>query len=82
MQGRSLDDFSDVSGWLAVTSGLAELVISREDGPGGYAMRLDFDFKGGGGFVVARRRMSLSRPASYELSFDIRGDAPANNLEL
>src|SRR5262245_2659933 len=45
-------------------------------------MRLDFDFKGGGGFVVARRPLERPMPESYALSFTIRGAAPANRLEL
>ena len=55
--GEVLDDFADLSGWSAVASGLAQLAIAPDDGPRGAAMRLDFDFKGGGGFVVARKRV-------------------------
>ena len=55
MQSELLDDFRDVSGWSAVASGQAELALSHEPSPHGQALRLDFDFKGGGGFVVARR---------------------------
>ena len=55
-----LDDFRDVSGWLRVASGLAQLTIATEPGPSGTAMRLHFDFKGGGGFVVARKSLSVS----------------------
>src|SRR6185503_19923946 len=79
---KILDDFADVSSWLAVASGLAELKITRDRGPHGHAMRLDFDFKGGGGFVVARKQLSLPLPESYALTFDVRGQAPANKFEL
>jgi hypothetical protein len=82
MRAEVLDDFEDLSGWMPVASGLAELTISREHGRHGAAMRLDFDFKGGGGFVVARKPLSRPMPESYALSFAIRGAAPVNRLEL
>jgi hypothetical protein len=56
----TLDDFTELSGWSAVTPGPAQLGISGDRGPQGRAMRLDFDFKGGGGFVVARKRFSFA----------------------
>ena len=45
-------------------------------------MRLDFDFQGGGGFVVARKPFDLTLPESYAFSFDIRGRGPSNILEF
>jgi hypothetical protein len=77
-----LDDFDDVANWIPVASGLAQLEISAERGPRGSAMRLDFDFKGGRGFVVARRSLARAMPEKYALSFALRGHAPANRLEL
>ncbi len=82
MQGEVLDDFADLSGWLPVASGLAELRLAPGRGPAGAVMRLDFDFKGGGGFVVARKPMARPMPESYAISFAIRGTAPPNRLEL
>lgn len=82
MNETVLDTFEDVSGWLPVASGQAQLHLSREDGPAGPALRLDFDFQGGGGFVVARKAFSLSLPESYALELDLRGRAPRNKLEI
>ena len=82
MKAETLDDFADVAGWGAVTSGRAELVVSGDRGPRDGALRLDFDFKGGGGFVVARKRFSLSLPDAYAFTFEVRGAAPANTLEF
>src|SRR5438445_13453291 len=82
MKGESLDDFADVSGWTPVASGQAHLDISRDRGRPGDALRLDFDFKGGGGFVVARKRFSFPLPDAYAFTFDVRGMAPANKLEF
>src|SRR5436309_10310971 len=82
MKGATLDDFTELSGWSTVTSGQAQLDISRDRGPGGGALRLDFDFKGGAGFVVARKRFSFPLPDAYAFTFDVRGVAPANKLEF
>jgi len=82
MRSEVLDDFRDDSGWSAVASGQAKLVLSREPSPHGRALRLDFDFAGGGGFVVARRELLRSMPESWALALRLRGAAPANKLEL
>ncbi len=82
MRGIVLDNFEDLSGWTAITSGESKLSITQDDGPHGKAMRLDFDFCGGGGFVVARRLLPLELPESYSFSFQIRGDAPSNIFEF
>src|SRR5215470_8748095 len=82
MRSEILDDFRDPSAWSAVASGRAELKISAGEGGSGRALRLDFDFKGGGGFVVARRSLARAVPDSWALALRIRGAAPANKLEL
>jgi hypothetical protein len=79
---KALDDFEDLSGWTAVTSGQAQLRISQDRGLTGKSLRLDFDFCGGGGFVVARKLIPLEMPESYTLGFHIRGSAPRNAFEF
>ena len=80
--GDVLDDFLDLSGWSAIASGQAQLTITRDDGPHGAAMRLDFDFHGGGGFVVARKLFAKAMPPSWAIGCQVRGAAPANKLEI
>jgi hypothetical protein len=82
MAGELLDDFRDVSDWMAVASGQAQLALVKDESPDGGALRLDYDFKGGGGFVVARKLFPRSMPEVWALDLKIRGDAPANKLEL
>src|SRR5690242_20154164 len=77
-----VDDFRDPSGWLPVASGLAELRLSPTPGPRGAALALDFDFKGGGGFVVARKVLARRMPERWALSLAISGDGPTNRFEL
>lgn len=76
------DDFTDLTGWMPVASGLAKLDLTSDAGPDGNALRLDFDFAGGGGFVVARKEMSLALPETWALTFVLRGNGPPNRLEL
>ncbi|WP_295400953.1 discoidin domain-containing protein [uncultured Thiocystis sp.] len=82
MNDNLLDDFEDLSGWSAIASGQARLQISPERGRRTGAMRLDFDFQGGGGFVVARKLFDLSLPESYAFGFGIRGHGPGNIFEF
>lgn len=77
-----LDGFEDLCGWTAIAPGQARLAISPGQGRRGAAMRLDFDFHGGGGFVVARKAFDLSLPESYRFSLGIRGQGPSNSLEF
>lgn len=77
-----MDDFADPKSWLEVASGQAEIKITRESGALGNALRLDFDFKGGGGFVGTRKEFTRALPEAYTFSFRVRGAAPRNKLEF
>lgn len=79
-----LDDFSDLSAWSGVVSGQARLDLAADAGPEGEgeAMRLDFDFGEGGGFVVARRTVRLTLPDSFAIRLRVRAEAPANAFEF
>ncbi len=79
---RVLDDFSTVSGWTSHPSDGTRLTITSDSGSRGKGMRLDFDFRGGGGYVIARKEIPITYPANYELSFRVRASAPRNNLEV
>jgi hypothetical protein len=79
---RVLDDFERDAGWTAHPSDGVSLRISRDEGRTGKALRLDFDFRGGGGYAIARKVIPVDLPENYELAFWIRGDAPVNTLEF
>ena len=81
--GEPLDDLRDIAGWMAVASGQAQLDLAADTGPLSHAaLRLDYDFKSGGGFVVARKRVARQMPGAWALSLRVRGAAPANKLEI
>jgi hypothetical protein len=77
-----LDDFEELKGWTSSTSQGASLEIAHDSGHTGMSMRLDFDFRGGGGYVIARKTFTVSLPANYALSLHLRGDAPQNDIEF
>ena len=79
---RVLDDFNTVTEWSAHPSDGTEIRISSDVGYRGNAMRLDFDFHGGGGYVIARTELPVTYPVNYEITFWVRGAAPKNNLEI
>ncbi len=82
MNGELLDDFGEVAAWQSIAPGRTHLAIAPAAGPTGRALRLDFDFGDGGGFVVARRACSPALPERYALSFLLRGAAIGQGFEL
>src|ERR1700675_3748868 len=68
--------------WQAIVSGNAELKLSTAGAGQSAALRMDFDFKGGGGFVVARRALSRAMPEEFAVTFRLRGRGAINHLEL
>ena len=66
--------FDDPSAWQVVASGQAEGRLSRistDDAKPG--LRLDYDFHGGGGFVVIRQVRRFTLPETFEIGFRLRG---------
>lgn len=78
MKETRIDDFATVEGWQAFASGEAVMKVAAEAG----ALRLDFDFHGGGGFVVARKEFHLAMPDDHAFVFRVRGMAPRNTFEF
>ena len=68
--------------WQPTVSGNAQLKLSTVAAGRSSALKMDFDFKGGAGFVVARRALVRSMPKEYAVRFRLRGRGPVNNLEL
>jgi hypothetical protein len=73
---------SPASEWQPIASGNAQLTLSSSVAAGSTLLDMDFDFMGGGGFVVARRSFARPMPEDYAVQFSIRGRAAVNNLEI
>jgi hypothetical protein len=72
----------DLASWEPIVSGNAQLRITPVPTGRKPLLRLDYDFKGGGGFVVARRAISRTMPEDYAVHFQLRGHGAVNNLEI
>jgi hypothetical protein len=72
----------DLSAWQPVVSGNARLHVASLPSGRVRALKLDYDFHGGGGFVVARCAVSRAMPDDYAVNFRLRGAGAVNNLEL
>jgi hypothetical protein len=79
---RLLDGFEDIAAWKAVASDGVRSSIEQVPGVAGQAMRLEFDFGGAAGYAIARRPLPLDLPPNYEISFQMRANAPVNDLEV
>jgi F5/8 type C domain len=77
------DFFADPATWEVFASGQAEGTLTAVVGPTGQpGLRLDYDFHGGGGFVVARKRVEFALPETFEIQFALRGEGPSNHFEF
>ena len=77
-----IDDFEDASRWSVHPADGVKLEIGADSGRHGRALRLDFDFGGGGGYAVARREVSIDLPANYRFRFAVKGACLPNDLEF
>ena len=69
--------------WSAAPAdGVALALVADRDDSGAPALRLDYDFRGHGGWAAARRALPLALPANYELRFRYRAAGPTNKLEV
>ncbi|MES2476986.1 MAG: discoidin domain-containing protein [Verrucomicrobiota bacterium] len=75
--------FDDPAQWQVFASGQSEGNLTRiESTDGSPGLRLEYDFHGGGGFVVIRRVIGFTLPGTFEIGFLLRGEGPPNNFEF
>ena len=79
---RVLDSFDDITAWKAIASDGVTASVHPAQGETGRALRLDFDFGGTAGYAAARRALPITLPPRYEISFELRADAPVNTLQV
>ncbi len=81
-QERLLAAFDDPAGWKLVTSNQVSGSLRPVAGNRGRALCLDYNFHDVSGYVGLRRELDISYPDNYQLSFELRGDSPANDLQF
>ena len=79
---RLLDSFERPEAWSAHPADGVRATLRGELGHRGHALRMDFDFQGGGGYAIARRTLPIDLPANYAFTFWLRATGPANTLEF
>jgi hypothetical protein len=69
--------------WKTQPATGVEMTLTRAQGrTNADALKIDFDFKGHGGYAIARRDGAIELPENFELSFWMKADAPRNTLEV
>ena len=81
-QPRVLDRFEQLDPWKAGASDGVKASLHLVQEARGNAMRLDFDLSGTAGYALAARALPLDLPANYEITFDLRADAPVNDFQV
>ena len=77
-----LANFDDIGAWQLVTSPQVSGSLRPVASNGGRALCLDYDFHEVSGYVGIRRPVEVNWPENYQVSFDLRGDSPANDLQF
>ncbi len=77
-----LAKFDDISAWQLVTSPQVSGSLRPVAGNNGRALCLDYNFHEVSGYVGIRRKLDVTWPENYQVSFDLRGDSPANDLQF
>ncbi len=70
------------SPWQPASSADAVLRLSEAGSGATPVLQMDFEFKPGGGYVVARRAWSRAMPADYAVQCRLRGRGVIHQLEL
>jgi hypothetical protein len=82
MSDDSWNIFADATAWLPVASGEVELLLAPTNCDLGAALKMEYNFKGGGGFAVARRVWRGVMPEAFVLRMHVSGRGAMNHLEV
>lgn len=80
--GKPINAKLSAADWQPVASGQARLELTALPVGKGSALCMQFDFKGGKGFVVARQSCRREMPVEYAVRFRLRGRGAPNDLEI
>ncbi|MCG8276639.1 discoidin domain-containing protein [Stenotrophomonas sp. NLF4-10] len=79
---RVLAKFDDIGAWQLITSPQVSGSLRPVSGNNGRALCLDYDFHEVSGYAGIRRPLDVTWPENYQVSFNLRGDSPANDLQF
>ncbi|MEB1529991.1 discoidin domain-containing protein [Xanthomonas sp. WHRI 7945] len=81
----ALDGFNNLDNWQIVVSNqvtASTRLVQAASGGRAKAICLDYDFNGVSGYAGIRRALPVEYPDNYQLSFQLRGDSPSNDLQF
>jgi len=79
----TLDAFDGIAGWIAAPSEGVSLTLSPDAGEDGRgALRMDYDFRGHGGWAAARKDFPRALPENWAIRLRLRGEGPPQTLEF
>ena len=81
-KARALDNFDATTGWSASHTDDVSASLRAVPGRTGGAICLAYDFNGVSGAASIRKTLPIDFPDGFALSFDVRGNMPANTLQL
>lgn len=79
---KVIESFDTLENWEKIKADGTELNLSAERGMKGNSLCLDYDMKEVKGHVVASKRVSLTLPEDFKLTFYVKGISPTNCLEF
>ena len=79
---RVLDPLDDVSPWATSVSENVIASVHEARGVQGGALVMEFDLAKTAGYASAHRKLPVTLPEDYEISFWLRGEAQRNHLEI
>jgi hypothetical protein len=79
---RVLDPLEDVSPWSTAVSENVIASVHAAPGVQGGAMVMEFNLAKTAGYASAHRKLPVTLPEDYEISFWLRGEAGRNHLEV
>jgi len=79
---RLLDGFEDTTPWRLVTSNQVSGKLRLVGGAEGRALCLDYDFNGVSGYAGIQRDLPIDYSENYAFTFQLRGESPANDLQM
>ncbi len=77
-----LDGFDSVDAWQVIPAPGAAASVHGDRGTTGQALRIDYDFRQGGGEIIVRKAFPLTLPDNFVLGFDVRAPSWKRGLEL
>ena len=79
----ALDSFDGITGWIAAPSEGVSLSLAPDAGEDGRgALRMDYDFRGHGGWAAARKEFPRTLPENWAIRLRLRGEGPPQTLEF